>query len=96
MLIGGIQRMVDFERIAITKLENEVRKKIYGVIRCKLDGDNAITFIVDSDGYTWKYTTKNFIKSVAGGLPIPVVADRIVKNFTIEIMSKLLIHPKKG
>ena len=88
--------MVDFERIAITKLENELRKKIYGVIRCKLDGDNAITFITDSDGYKWKYTTENFIKSVASGLPIPVVADRIVKNFTIEIMDKFLIRSKKG
>ena len=87
--------MGDFERLAITKLEHELRKKIYGVIRCKLDGDNAITFITDSDGYKWEYTTKNFIKSVAGGLPIPVVADRIVKIFTIEIMSKFLIRPKK-
>ena len=88
--------MVDFERIAITKLENELRKKIYGVIKCKLDGDNAITYITDSDGYKWKFTTKNFIKSVASGLPIPVVADRIVKNFTIEIMLKYIIPPKKG
>lgn len=88
--------MGDFERIAITKLEHELRKKIYGVIRCKLDGDNAITFITDSDGYKWKYTTKNFIKSVASGLPVHVVADRIVKNFTIEIMDKFFIRPKKG
>lgn len=87
--------MVDFERIAITKLENELRKKIYGVIKCKLDGDNAITYITDSEGYKWKFTTKNFVKSVASGLPIPVVADRIVKNFTIEIMLKYII-PKKG
>ena len=87
--------MGDFERIAITKLEQELRKKIYGVIKCKLDGDNAITYITDSDVYKWKFTTKNFIKSVAGGLPIPVVADRIVKNFTIEIMLKYII-PKNG
>ena len=88
--------MGDFERIAITKLEYELIKKIYGVIKCKLDSDNAITYITDSDGYKWKFTTKNFIKSVAAGLPIPVVADRIVKNFTIEIMDKFLIRPKKG
>ena len=88
--------MGDFERIAITRLEQELRKKIYGVITCKLSGDNAITYITDSEGYKWKFTTKNFIKSVAGGLPIPVVVDRIVKNFTIEIMNKFLIHPKKG
>ena len=88
--------MGDFERIAITRLEQELTRKIYGVIRCKLSGDNVITYITDSDGYKWKYITKNFIKSVAGGLPIPVVADRIVKNFTIEIMRKFIISPKKG
>lgn len=87
--------MVEFERIAIDRLENELRRKIYGIIKCKLSGDNAVTLITDSDGYKWKYTTKNFLTSVASGVPIPSVADMIVKSFTKEIISKFIIQSKR-
>lgn len=88
--------MVEFERIAIDRLENELRRKIYGVIKCKLSGDNAVILITDSDGCKWKYTTKNFLTSVASGIQIPSVADMIVKSFTKEIISKFIIQSKKG
>lgn len=87
--------MGEFERIAIGRLENELRRKIYGVIKCKLSGNNVVTLITDSDGYKWKYTTKNFLASVASGIPIPSVADMIVKTFTKQIISKFIIQSKK-
>lgn len=87
--------MEEFERIAIDRLENELRRKIYGVIKCKLSGDNAVTLITDSDGYKWKYTTKNFLTSVASGIPIPSVADMIVKTFTKQIIRKFIIQSKR-
>lgn len=87
--------MGEFERIAINRLEQELTRKIYGNIKCKLSGDNAITLIADSDGCKWKYTTKNFLTSVASGIPIPSVADMIVKSFTKQIIRKFIIQSKK-
>lgn len=87
--------MGEFERIAVSTLEKEVRKNIYGAISCKLKDNTVIVFITDSDGYKWKYTTRNFLTSIASGVPIPRIADMIVKSFTKDILSKFIIQSKK-
>lgn len=87
--------MGEFERIVISRLEQELTRKIYGDIKCKLVGNNVVTMITDADGFRWKFTTKNFITSVASGIPIPSVADMIVKSFTKQIIRKFIIQSKK-
>ena len=87
--------MRDCERIAIKRLVKDLTSKIYGELKCTLSGDNAVTLITDSDGCKWKYTTKNFLTSVAYGVPIPSVADMIVKSFTKQIIRKFIIQSKK-
>lgn len=88
--------MGEFERIVISRLEQELTRKIYGDIKCKLVGNNVVTMITDADGFRWKFTTKNFFTSVASGIPIPSVADMIVKSFTKQIIRKFIIQSKKG
>lgn len=87
--------MGEFERIVISRLEQELTRKIYGDIKCKLVGNNVVTMITDADGFRWKFTIKNFITSVAYGIPIPSVADMIVKSFTKQIIRKFIIQSKK-